>query len=185
MHVSRSKRERAFRIISELLAPGGILVFTLRHGKDERENLERGFHPVSRNELEQFARQRALAQPFFTSSDDYLNRDHISWEIMVFQLPDDGTGSLPLLRHIIVNDDKSATYKLGLLRTLIRIAEGAAGMAIRCPDDTVEIPFGLVGLYWLKLYIPLVLQRHLVQSPSHKPSEQRGLGFQRQNTSIS
>ncbi len=177
MHVSRSKRERAFRIVSELLAPGGILVFTLRHGKDERENLERGFHPVSRDELEQFARQRALAQPFFIGLDDYLNRDHISWEIMVFQLPDDGTGSLPLLRHIIVNDDKSATYKLGLLRTLIRIAEGAAGMAIRCPDDTVEIPFGLVGLYWLKLYIPLVLQRHLVQSPSHKPSEQRGLGF--------
>ena len=100
--MSRSKRERAFRIVSELLAPGGILVFTLRHGKDERENLKRGFHPVSRNELEQFARQRALAQPFFTSLDDYLNRDHISWEIMVFQLPDDGTGSLPLLRHIIV-----------------------------------------------------------------------------------
>ena len=36
MHVSRSKRERAFRIISELLEPGGILVFTLRHGNDEQ-----------------------------------------------------------------------------------------------------------------------------------------------------
>ena len=42
MHVPVNKRERAFRIISELLAPGGILVFALRHGNDEQENLDRG-----------------------------------------------------------------------------------------------------------------------------------------------
>ena len=52
MHVSENKRERAFRIISELLAPGGILVFTLRQGSDVQENLERGFYPVSSGELE-------------------------------------------------------------------------------------------------------------------------------------
>ena len=62
MHVLPKKRERAFRIISELLAPGGILVFTLRHGNDERESLDREFHPVSTGELENFAKQRALAK---------------------------------------------------------------------------------------------------------------------------
>jgi hypothetical protein len=30
------------------------------------------------------------------------------------RLPDDGSGALPLLRHIILNDDKSSTYKLAL-----------------------------------------------------------------------
>ena len=177
MHVLPNKRERAFRIISELLAPGGILVITLRHGNDEQENLERGFYPVSSGELEKFAKQRALAQVFFTGLSDHLDRTDVRWEVMVFQLPDDGTGSLPLLRHIIVNDDKSATYKLGLLRTLIRIAEGAPGMVTRRTDDTVEIPFGLVGLYWLKLYMPLVLQYGLIQRPGHDPINESGLGF--------
>ena len=179
MHVAPGKRERAFRIISELLMPGGILVISLRHSNNEQENIERRFHPVSSGELEQFAKQRALARLFFDRKDDHLNRAHVRWEIIVFQLPDDGTGSLPLLRHIIVNDDMSATYKLGLLRTLIRIAEGVPGMVVRRTDDTVEIPFGLVGLYWLKLYMPLVLQHEFVQTPTHDIPNQRGLGFAR------
>ena len=153
MHISKNKRERAFRIISELLAPGGILVFTLRQDSDEQKNLERGFHPVSSGELELLAKQCALVQVFYTGSEDHLARPKVRWETLVFQLPDDGTGSLPLLRHIIINDDMTATYKLGLLRSLIRIAEGAPGMVTKRTDDTVEVPFGLVGLYWLKLYM--------------------------------
>ena len=40
-------------------------------------------------------------------------------------MPDDGTCSLPLLRHVNVNDNKSSTDKLELLRTLVRLAETA------------------------------------------------------------
>lgn len=181
MHIPEGKRERAFRIISELLLPGGILVFTLRHGKDERENNERGFYSVKSSELESFAKQRALVQVCCKESEDHLSRSNVRWETLVFQLPDDGTGSLPLLRHIIVNDDKSSTYKLGLLRALIRIAEGAPGMVTRRTDKTVEIPFGLVGLYWIKLYMPLLLRHCLKQSPNHKPDEQKGLRFAKEH----
>ncbi len=177
MHVTPSSRARAFRVISELLSPGGILVFTLRHGNNKQENLERGFHDVSSDELKQLAKLRALAKLKYRGFDDHLKRSHVRWELLVFQLPDDGTGSLPLLRHIIVNDDKTATYKLGLLRALIRIAEGAPGMVTKRTDDVVEIPFGLVGLYWLKLYMPLVLQYKLVQIPGQNLTNQTGLGF--------
>lgn len=177
MHVSENKRERAFRIISDLLAPGGILVFTLRQGSDEQENLERGFYPVSSGELEKFARQRALVREFYEGSEDHLARSNVHWETLVFKLPDDGTGSLPLLRHIIINDDKTATYKLGLLRALVHIAEGAPGMVVERNDDYVYIPFGLVGLYWLKLYMPLVLQYKLVQIPGQNLVNKTGLGF--------
>ena len=45
------------------------------------------------------------------------------------------------------------TYKLGLLRTLVRIAETAPGLVIKRTDDHMEIPFGAVGLYWLKQYV--------------------------------
>lgn len=178
MHLPKIKRERAFRILSELLAPGGILVITLRHGSDEQENRERGFYPVSVEELSRHARQRAIAVLDINGdSQDQLGRARVAWETITFQLPDDGTGNLPLLRHIIVNDNKAASYKLGLLRTLIRIAEGAPGMVIRRTDDSVTIPFGLVGLYWLKLYKPLVLHHNLIQTVRANHAERTGYGW--------
>jgi hypothetical protein len=74
----------------------------------------------------------------------------------VLSLPDDGTGALPLLRHVILNDQKSATYKLGLLRTLCRAADGQAGLARERDEGSVVLPLGLIALDWIRLYLPLV-----------------------------
>ena len=165
MHVAPKSRERAFRILSELLSPSGRLVITLRRGGDAAEKSVRGFHDTSADELIGYANRRAIALRSRSIQRD-LKRRNLEWETLVFAMPDDGTGSLPLLRHVIVNDDKSSTYKLGLLRTLVRIAETAPGLVIERTDDHVDIPFGAVGLYWLKQYVPLVLHHDLPQRPS-------------------
>ena len=165
MHLAPKVRERAFRILSDLLNPSGLLVITLRRGGDAAENAARGFHDTSAEEIVGFANRRAIALRSHTTQPD-LTRPGIHWETLVFAIPDDGTGSLPLLRQVIVNDNKSATYKLGLLRTLVRLAETAPGLVIDRTDDYVEIPFGAVGLYWLKQYLPLVLHHRLPQRPS-------------------
>ncbi|RLQ23619.1 methyltransferase domain-containing protein [Seongchinamella sediminis] len=165
-------RERAFRVLTELLKPGGVLIFTLRKGSDQDENAERGFHPVSADELIQFGKQRAIALTDQFSERD-KRREHVAWETLVFTIPDDGTGSLPLLRHVIVNDDKSSSYKLGLLRVLTRIAEGCPGIVIHRSEDYVDIPLGIVGLYWLKQYKPLVLTHKIPQLPNTR----QGMGF--------
>ncbi|WP_018950953.1 class I SAM-dependent methyltransferase [Thioalkalivibrio sp. AKL12] len=162
MHLPDGQRERAFRVLSTLLAPGGLLVITLRHGPSSDERV---FHSVSRDELERFARQRALVSIACDSSPDCQGRQGVSWETVVFRLADDGTGVLPLLRHIVVNDDKSSTYKLALLRSVIRLAEDAPGMVLKRDDDGVEVPFGALGLYWIKLYMPLLLREQLRQLP--------------------
>jgi SAM-dependent methyltransferase len=172
MHVPPGSRERAFRILSELLKPSGVLVITLRHGSDEQENAERGFHSVSADEVLEYAKRRAVALTDRYREPDRL-RNHVDWETLVFTVPDDGTGSLPLLRHIIVNDDKSSSYKLGLLRVLTRVAESAPGIVIRRTDDYVDIPLGIVGLYWLKQYKPLLLTHKI---PQH-PNARQGYGF--------
>ncbi len=166
MHVAPRERERAFRILSELLNPSGLLVITLRKGADEHENAARGFHPTSADELIGYANRRAVAFKDRTEAED-LERGHVRWETLVFELPDDGTGSLPLLRHVIVNDNKSSTYKLGLLRVLVRIAESAPGIVMTRTDDHVDIPFGVVGLYWIKQYRRLV-DRGIPQLPGNK-----------------
>lgn len=171
-HVPPDQRERAFRILTELLKPGGTLVITLRHGNDEQENRERGFHPVSAAELSIFAQRRAVVMRDPVTQPDQT-RAHVQWETVVLQVPDDGTGSLPLLRHIIVNDNKSASYKLGLLRVLTRIAESAPGVVLRRTDDWVDIPLGIVGLYWLKQYKPLLIDHQLRE----RPRSTQGYGF--------
>ena len=161
MHLKPADRERAFRILTELMAPGGLLVITLRHGPDD---LQRNFHAVNSQELEVLARNRALVTVDVSAESDIFNRPGVSWQAMVFRLPDDGTGALPLLRHIIVNDDKSSTYKLALLRVITRLADALPGLVGRRDEMWVELPLGAVALYWIRLYQPLILRHGFRQA---------------------
>ena len=167
-HVKPNVRDRAFRILSELLNPGGVIVFLLRQGSDKDENAARQFHEVSPEELDQYAKDRALNKLLWTQTQD-VQRSHVTWGYLAYQSPDDGSGGLSLLRHIIINDDKTATYKLGLLRVLSRIAESYPGAVIKRDDVSVTIPLGLVGLLWLKQYKLLILQHQLPQLAKANP----------------
>ncbi|WP_456268812.1 methyltransferase domain-containing protein [Kushneria sp. AK178] len=169
MHLPLTEQQRAFRILAELLTPGGVLVITLRHGPSPDARV---FHDVDRHHIESWARDQALVLLYDGESDDQQQRPGVRWETLVFRLPDDGTSALPVLRHIITNDDKSATYKLGLLRSVARIAETVPGIVIDRSEQWVDIPLGAVGLYWIKLYQPLVLRHELRQAPGT-----RGYGF--------
>ena len=164
MHVALSDRARAFRKLITLLKPGGVLAITLRSGPDEAG---RTFHPVSAAEIRSLARDHGAFVERETTADDQLGRREIRWEQLAIRLPDDGTGALPLLRHVILNDDKSSTYKLGLLRVLCRIADGAGGLASPPDDEHVAIPMGLVALTWIRLYKPL-LAANMPQSPQNR-----------------
>jgi hypothetical protein len=94
---------------------------------------------------------------------------------MCLQLPDDGTGALPVLRGVILNDDKSSTYKLALLRSVARIADTAPALAMpRSDEDIVDLPLGLVALNWVRMYLPLVSDQ-LPQAPGNAGPD--GLGF--------
>ncbi|MCO4321365.1 class I SAM-dependent methyltransferase [Aliidiomarina quisquiliarum] len=176
MHIPPSSRERAFRKLSSLLKPNGKLVISLRHSTSENElHEDRVMYQVSTSEQAQLANKFGLSFQEVTSQKqaDKLGRDHVYWQTVVLTLPDDGTGAFPLIRHIAVNDTKTSTYKLALLRCILRIAEGHPGAVINQTDDTVELPLGLVAFYWLKLYRPLV-DTYDMQQNSNSNS---GLGF--------
>src|SRR5690606_15311364 len=91
MHLPPTQRERAFRILTELLAPGGVLVVTLRHGPGDGE---RQFFEVNTEELERWARQRALVSVYAGRDEDQLQRDAVWWETLVFRLPTDQASRL-------------------------------------------------------------------------------------------
>jgi hypothetical protein len=73
-----------------------------------------------------------------------------------------------------LQDAKSSTYKLALLRSVARIADGAAGLVQENDADRVSVPLGLVALYWIRLFLPL-LSADLPQSPTNRGLT--GLGF--------
>ncbi|MBF7073409.1 methyltransferase domain-containing protein [Glaciecola sp. MH2013] len=178
MHIPLSERRKCIRILSALLASKGKIVFTLRHGvfKDGRIA-----YPVSIDELRQLSREYGLIfslppQALLQKSHaDKLNRKDVSWETVILSLPDDGTGAFPLLRNIVINDAKAATYKVALLRSILRIAEGHSGAVIhsKSTSSMVAIPLGLVAMYWLKLFKPLIDNFNMPQNSNPN----KGLGF--------
>ena len=172
MHIAPSSRERAFRKLSSLLKPNGKLIISLRHGSCQDE---RTMYSVSTSELAQLASQFGLTYRLLTpeKTNDELGRADVQWQTVLLTLPDNGTGAFPLIRNIVINDSKSSTYKVALLRALLRIAEGHPGSVIERTSEHVVLPVGLVALYWLKLYKPLVDQFGMQQNSNSN----RGLGF--------
>jgi SAM-dependent methyltransferase len=168
MHVPLPDRTRAFRKLVTLLKPGGRLGITLRHGPDEPG---REFHPVSHGEIETLARTHGILVERLIHDQDKGRRDGVTWTHIALRLPDDGTGALPLLRHIILNDTKSSTYKLALLRVLCRIADGASGYSRDSDGEHVSVPLGLVALYWIRLFKPLLA--------AGLPQNRRNVGYEK------
>jgi hypothetical protein len=153
MHVRPEQRPRAFRKIATVLKPGGRLLISVRNGSGSPD---RPMWPVASGELEAYARSHGLAVVQISDRKDLQGRADVQWMTYAFQLADDGAGALPLLRGIILNDDKSATYKLGLLRAIARIADTARALAVERPhQDIIDLPLGAVALNWIRMYLPL------------------------------
>jgi len=151
----KSERERCFRKLAKFLNANGVLVITLRHrvSTDERVMLT-----VNQDEILKLARSQGLVKESASHStlEDKLKRNDVSWETITLRLQGDGSGAFPLIRNIVINDNKPSTYKLALLRSLIRVAEGNPGAVISSTATHVELPLGLIALYWVRLYKPLI-----------------------------
>ncbi|WDE00734.1 class I SAM-dependent methyltransferase [Thalassomonas actiniarum] len=182
MHIPESDRARSIRKLANLLKPGGKLVISLRHSQTEHTADSRKMYAVCADELKQLAKKVGL----FTVSEsqrenDKLGREEVSWQTVVFQLPDDGSGAFPFIRHVATNDGKSATHKLALLRVLLRIADGHPGAVLRRESslhgDRVILPAGLVALYWCHQYKDLIDKHQLFQTPNKSPN----MGFMKPN----
>jgi len=176
MHVYPKERDRTFRKLVGLLKPGGKLFISLRMGQVD---LSRSMHPVSYEEIISLAQANGMSIVYHQSRPDVWGRAELLWEQLVLQLHDDGTDALPILRHVVLNDAKSSTYKLGLLRSVARAADGSQGMAEHGSDGEVFIPLGLVALNWLRLYHPLI-NSDLPQNPVNRGSKH--LGFIKNKT---
>lgn len=145
---------------------------TLRNGPSETD---RAMWPAASSEIEALARTHGLAVVRSVTAVDQLKRPGVSWTAMCLRLPDDGAAALPLLRGIILNDDKASTYKLALVRSIARVADTTPGLASeRLEEDLVDVPLGAVALNWIRMFLPLVALA-LPQAPGNAGPD--GLAF--------
>ncbi|MCP4324940.1 MAG: methyltransferase domain-containing protein [Psychromonas sp.] len=175
MHIPNSMRERLLRKLANLLKPGGKLVISLRHGPsgDERKMLE-----VCSEQLTTLGKKFGLSAVLITERNkDIIGREEVTWQTVALKLPDDGSGAFPFIRHVALNDGKSATHKLALMRVLLRIADGHPGAVIRREDNRVILPMGLVALYWANQYKDLIDKQQLFQTQNKKPN----MGFMKED----
>lgn len=170
MHVPPASRQRALRKLATLLSPNGRIAISLRIGPPDTDRV---MYEVTLPELAAIGQQFGLRLVHTHESPDRLGRAEISWTTAVLGLPDDGLGALPLLRHLVLTDTKASTYKIALLRILARVADSAAGTA-RHETESVVIPMGLVALFWLRMYKPLI-EAGLAQMPINRDG--KGPGF--------
>jgi hypothetical protein len=130
---------------------------------------------VPQGEVEALAREHGLQVSSIAEAQDMLGRPGVQWTTVILRMPDDGAGALPLLRGIILNDGKSSTYKLGLLRAVAKVADLTPSLAVPDKvDDAVELPLGAVALNWVRMYLPLV-EAELPQLPRNAGAN--GLSF--------
>lgn len=169
MHVPPASRQRALRKLATLLSPNGRIAISLRIGPPDTD---RAMYEVTLPELAAMAQQFGLRLLRTDDNPDKLGRPGISWATAVLGLPDDGLGALPLLRHLVLTDTKASTYKIALLRILARIADTAAGAARHEPESVV-LPMGLVALFWLRMYKPLI-EGGLPQMPPNRAGNAPG-----------
>jgi SAM-dependent methyltransferase len=88
MHVPTGQRSRAFRVLADLLAPGGRLFVSLRHGAfgDGRTA-----HPVAAEELLRLGREHGLVCVHHAAGEagaaDALGRVDVRWESLILAGP--------------------------------------------------------------------------------------------------
>jgi hypothetical protein len=87
--------------------------------------------PCHLDEVERLARIHGPFIERVETASDELALTGIEWTRLIIRLPDDGTGALPVIRHIILNIPSSRPTNSLLLRVLARIAAGSLGLTAR------------------------------------------------------
>lgn len=80
MHLKPTEHERAMGIISELLAPDGLLIISLRHGPDDTGR----FHPFETNDIIDLSLSCGLTLSRDNRGIPDTSRSLVTWDYLVF-----------------------------------------------------------------------------------------------------
>ena len=167
------KRDKTFRKITELLYPGSILAIQY---PETNLQVGSGNRPLVAAEIEELSHKYSLSIERAGYFKDWSNPS-IQWHHSLCRSIKPIESDL--LEKYISKELKQSTYKLALLRTLYQVtrtfrdSRNHEQFWVDNGGNEICIPAGLVGLYWVKLYKPL-LEEGFPQRPlrfgTQKPS---------------
>lgn len=167
MHLSEGELVTACLRLLEILNPKGRAIISVRGPASQESDKGRLFTPISPSQLaelfESIGGKILLLEKEFEG--DKL------WHYLVIEKTDlEKRDGIARIQDIIINDNKTASYKLALLRSLCDLARSESQTVIWDPAlDFVIVPLERLAISWLRYYWEPV-RRDIRQVTSGSPS---------------
>lgn len=169
MHLSSHDLVSGCINLLRILRDDGILIVSIRGSRAglEREDDGRLFSEINSSRLALLFASLGAELQFEHSASD-VRRPMVTWVTMVFQKSGvQRTRGMFRVQEILVNDRKTSTYKLALIRSLCAIARCESEVVRWQRDqdgqDYVRVPLSSLAVWWLKYYWPFVIQNSKVR----------------------
>lgn len=153
MHLTDSELFSTAKAIDRLATERGIVIlsFCSNHPADSN----RRYEPRTAQSVRLLMEDFGFACVENTDTSDSLGRG-ILWHTLVLVRNAAPRNARKHLQSVIYEDQKTATYKLALLRALCDISQSASGHLRFEDEECVSIPLGLVIEKWIEYYWPLL-----------------------------
>lgn len=158
MHIPDEQLFNSAVAIRELLTDGGRLLVSVPVSRptldpeSRREADGRLFRIRGAAELRLLFERLGLQLQSEWESDDALGRTEVQWTTLIFHYDDARSRPIDRIEAIINRDNKTATYKLALLRALADIAQTSEGLVSHQRDGLVAVPMQAVVDRWIEYY---------------------------------
>lgn len=163
MHIPEEQLFDSVFSIRRVLKEHGRVLLSIPHPDEtidtitKRDKKGRLFNGIAPGELELLFERVGFRLLHRSTSRDGLNRAHRRWEVLLFEL-ESRAGSRPIdtIESVLNKDNKVATYKLALFRSLADIAVTNYKMADWAHDGRVKLPIIALAEKWVEYYWPII-----------------------------
>lgn len=163
MHVPEEELFDAIFSIRRILVEKGRVLISVPHPDQtidpdtQRDENGRLFNGISPGQLELLFERIGFRLLHRSTSEDGLKREHRKWENLLFEL-EYQTGSRPIdtIESVLSKDNKVATYKLALFRSLAEIAVKNYKAVAWEQDGRVKVPINILAEKWIEYYWPII-----------------------------
>jgi len=166
MHLPEESIFDAVYGLKRVLRSSGVLLVSFPETRPDvnpatyRDTGGRLFTPLPAPKLQLLFERVGFALERSESIPDRLGREGVRWRTFVFRhLGELLDRPLQLVESILNRDQKVATYKLALFRSLAEIAQTQSHVANFRPDGRVAIPNELIAEKWLFYYWPVFAEK--------------------------
>ena len=123
---------------------------------DKRDDKGRLFNGVTPDKLQLLFERVGFQCIHHWVNEDSLKRDHRQWHTLLFRLEsNDGSRGIDKIESVLTRDNKVATYKLALFRSLADLAQMKYNSALWHMNHTVSLPIEMISEKWLEYYWPI------------------------------